>query len=468
MSLILWGFKVYCMKKETVLFGAGCLGELAYKYLKSYYDIIYFCDNDENKWGKKINKIEIISPDKLKDHKDTIIIITSMYHKEILQQLLHVGITNVLKFDEWKFGYYVCNYMEDIKVKQVLGNYDINNYLNLLHKNKTNFYIENDVLVLIKNIKLSKENFGIIRQLKKYKDYDNYNEVIFRKKLIDIYGIHVNNIEHTKIYTSKEVKKYKDIYYKDFYFYSYDLLKIPGYILYPSNFNKLNKYPTVILFSGHGKMDQLAFEEKSYQKGAALQLAREGFLVVTMENRGMGKLSYLGDHLRIDAVARLSGGSWYGEIITDALYLIDCISDLKYVDEFNIGVAGVSTGGALSMIASALNEKIKATYVQGYLGSFRTNFGLFNNHCICNNISGILNIGDMHNIAKLIAPRSILYVNGKLDTFNYDDAIKIYQKIKEFYKEKGFEKMVEFKCPEKVGHELSVDLVISYFNDNLF
>ena len=47
----------------------------------------------------------------------------------------------------------------------------------------------------------------------------------------------------------------------------------------------------------------------------------------------------LGDHLRIDAVARLSGGSWYGEIITDALYLIDCISDLKYVDELNIGVA---------------------------------------------------------------------------------------------------------------------------------
>ena len=83
MLLILWGFKVYCMKKETILFGAGCLGELAYKYLKSYYDIIYFCDNDENKWGKKINKIEIISPDKLKDHKDTIIIITSMYHKEI-------------------------------------------------------------------------------------------------------------------------------------------------------------------------------------------------------------------------------------------------------------------------------------------------------------------------------------------------------------------------------------------------
>ena len=40
-------------------------------------------------------------------------------------------------------------------------------------------------------------------------------------------------------------------------------------------------------------MDQLAFEEKSYQKGAALQLAREGFLVVTMENRAMGKLSYL-------------------------------------------------------------------------------------------------------------------------------------------------------------------------------
>jgi|SaaInlStandDraft_1057018.scaffolds.fasta_scaffold01690_13 hypothetical protein len=94
-------------------------------------------------------------------------------------------------------------------------------------------------------------------------------------------------------------------------------------------------------------MDQVAFEKNSYQKGLGASLAKQGFTVYVMEIRDMGKLSYLGDHMRIDAVARMLGGSWYGKITTDALFLLEIVNSKNYFNGY-IGVGGISTGGALS------------------------------------------------------------------------------------------------------------------------
>lgn len=80
------------MKENVILFGASRLGEIAYQYLVDTYNIIFFCDNDKNKWGKKLMGVEIISPNRLRKLENTKIIITSRYHKEILEQLFNVEV----------------------------------------------------------------------------------------------------------------------------------------------------------------------------------------------------------------------------------------------------------------------------------------------------------------------------------------------------------------------------------------
>ena len=148
-------------------------------------------------------------------------------------------------------------------------------------------------------------------------------------------------------------------------------IEIPLICISLPNFDSKNKCPTIIIFSGHGSAKQVAFEENSYQRGAGLALAKRGFLLYIMENRGMGELSHLGNHLRIDAVARIIGGTWYGEVITDALYLVENVVHESNIDHNRIGTTGISTGGALSLIVTALDNRISAAYVQGYLGSFK-------------------------------------------------------------------------------------------------
>jgi|GEM_PF-253966 len=85
-------------KNKVVLFGASKLGEVALNYLGNTCEVIGFCDNDKEKWGKKFNGIEIISPDGLKNFDDIQVIITSQYRDEIACQLIEAGIKNVKSF----------------------------------------------------------------------------------------------------------------------------------------------------------------------------------------------------------------------------------------------------------------------------------------------------------------------------------------------------------------------------------
>ncbi|MDI3546993.1 MAG: hypothetical protein PWR10_645 [Halanaerobiales bacterium] len=88
-------------KVDLILFGASTLGKVAFEILKRKYCIAYFCDNDKRKWGKKINNVEIKSPDYLKENykrDKNEVIITSSYYGEISKQLTEMGINQFKVF----------------------------------------------------------------------------------------------------------------------------------------------------------------------------------------------------------------------------------------------------------------------------------------------------------------------------------------------------------------------------------
>ncbi|SMP52667.1 50S ribosomal protein L11 methyltransferase [Anoxynatronum buryatiense] len=78
---------------QIIIFGASEAGLNFYDQWSHLYNIKCFMDNDPNKWGKKLNGIDIVSPDVL-ESRDTVFV-ASMYYEEIEKQLLEKGLNKI-------------------------------------------------------------------------------------------------------------------------------------------------------------------------------------------------------------------------------------------------------------------------------------------------------------------------------------------------------------------------------------
>ncbi|MCY6959563.1 TDP-N-acetylfucosamine:lipid II N-acetylfucosaminyltransferase [Clostridium brassicae] len=174
-------------KEKIIFFGASKMGEAAYVLLKDNYDIVCFCDNDKNKWGKNFCGVEIISPESLKkdELKNIQVIITSMYYKEIGKQLEMMEIQNYQVFD-FKFRYkeevQYCNerYKE---FKHIIDNSYFNNknHIKNLHLMQDSFYNKKFIEFVNENFLQDEHKFIIIKpsdyELKYIDNIDNYDNV---------------------------------------------------------------------------------------------------------------------------------------------------------------------------------------------------------------------------------------------------------------------------------------------------
>ena len=79
-----------------------------------------------------------------------------------------------------------------------------------------------------------------------------------------------------------------------------------------------------------------------------------------------------------------------------------------------VGCMGISGGGTVTLFATALEPRIRAAMVSGYLNTFRDSIGSLA-HCIDNYVPGILNWAEMHDVAGLIAPRPLFVESGEKD-----------------------------------------------------
>ena len=259
-----------------------------------------------------------------------------------------------------------------------------------------------------------------------------------------------------------------------------ETLSVPAYLLVP---DEIKFASPVMAVQGHGEVNAVLGLYDDYHHSFGLELCRSGFVVLVPELRGFGNLENLAAH---DEGRRLKYWRW-GEhmvytLVTDAILkghtlIGDTIRDLyawgsylgKYVKQDNYAVAGISYGGDLALILSALDNRINKTFASGTLGSMNIIFDKCYNapaHCIPN----ILKYMDRQEIASCIAPRSLCVHYGALDTpspengsasFN-ETAVPSFDEVKKFYGKLGAEDNVSLIISPDLKHEMDNNALIGY------
>jgi dienelactone hydrolase len=206
---------------------------------------------------------------------------------------------------------------------------------------------------------------------------------------------------------------------------------LPVYLLLPKSKSK-TPLPGVVAIHGHGQFgydavvareltDGIDREVKSCNYDYGRQFVRRGYAVVapclTPFGRRLGNRTAYGKN---DACAvtlvrlLLLGKLLMAENLRDILWALELLAQRKAVDAKRLGCVGLSYGGRMTMLAAALEPRIRVAVVSGALNCMQERIG-HRYSCGAQVIPGLLEYGDVPEIAGLIAPRPCLWEIGSRD-----------------------------------------------------
>ena len=261
-------------------------------------------------------------------------------------------------------------------------------------------------------------------------------------------------------------------------------LRVPAYVLIPKN-AKLPAPGIVTLHSHDGfylwgkeklvesNEDEhpylTAFKQRSYGgKGIAAELARRGYIVIAIDMFYWGERRMLLDNdptvyrerprtmteqeIRAfnqrssqneQLVARslfTAGVTWPGVVIWDDIRTLDYLASRPEVDKRRLGCVGLSVGGWRSFLLAALDERIKSAVAVGWMTSLGAQIKqhIINSIGFSFYINGLYHYFDLPDLAALIAPRTVLVINGSQDRLFALDGVKAaFDKIARCYAKAG-------------------------------
>ena len=227
-------------------------------------------------------------------------------------------------------------------------------------------------------------------------------------------------------------------------------VSVLAYVLLPANAQ--TPMPVMICVPGHGRGvdDIVGIDEQGrdrtdkagYQHDFAIQVVEAGMAAVAIEPMAFGcRRDPLNARqgLSRKACEPVAGGALLvGETmiawrVWDVMRTIDYIATRAELDPSRVGCMGISGGGTATLFSAALEPRIRAALVSGYLNTFRDSIGSLA-HCIDNYVPGILNWAEMYDVAGLIAPRPLFIESGEKDSiFPIHASIESFRHVKEIY-----------------------------------
>ena len=196
-------------------------------------------------------------------------------------------------------------------------------------------------------------------------------------------------------------------------------MRVPGWLLVPHE----PRGSGVVALHGHGVgRDEVCGLSSTEDRGAAYAdaLARAGHVVLAPDQRGFGqRADWQPDgiyHCDYDlTLATLLGVTVLGRNVWDAARCLDVLAALPEVDGDRLGVAGLSYGATTSLFLAAVDPRVRATVVAGYLSSWSACARVGWNMCGSQVVPGIARAFDHADLAALVAPRALLAQSGEQD-----------------------------------------------------
>lgn len=230
---------------------------------------------------------------------------------------------------------------------------------------------------------------------------------------------------------------------------TYPGLRMPMYVLIPSS-GTMKPLHAVIACHGHGygsretvglSPDGDSEAQPTYQRNFAIELVKRGFLVAVPELLGFGdrrlKAESTAEHgnscYTISTYLLQFGYTMAGHRVYEVLRALDYLIGRPDVDCRRIGCMGISGGGLVAAFAAALDERINAAVVSGYVNLFKESI-LTIHHCVDNYVPGLNRIAEMPDLVGLIAPRPLLVEAGLYDDiFPIEATRKAFEQIHNIY-----------------------------------
>jgi len=241
-------------------------------------------------------------------------------------------------------------------------------------------------------------------------------------------------------------------------FDSEEFMSVPCIVLKPKNMKSDKSNPAILCSHGHGKFGkdpvagmrsnpEMENDIKLMNYNYAEIMAKAGFLTISPDLRVFGERSdgqnpFPGrDKCNVNFIK----GAILGILtltlnIWDMKCCIDYLETRPEVDPNRIGMMGLSQGGTMTTFTSAVEPRIKAANIMGYVNPWYE-FGIKRaNFCGSQIVPFIHKYFDTDDIAGLIAPRPLLIDMGIYDEcFYLQDLMKGYEGVKKIYEAAGAE-----------------------------
>jgi dienelactone hydrolase len=267
------------------------------------------------------------------------------------------------------------------------------------------------------------------------------------------------------------------------YFNTTPDVRVPAYLLIP----KKAKFPAPALVALHdhggfyfwGKEKIVEMEDehpvmanfkKSYYGGSSIAslLARQGYVVLVIDMFYWGERRMILDadpadwrerpkSITAERIAAFNqrasqseqlvgrtiysaGFTWPGVMFWDDIRSVDYLLTRPEVDKNRIGCVGLSVGGLRSCHLAALDDRIKAAVVVGWMASFPTQLQRHIRSTIGHTkvVPGLYRHLDYPDVASLAMPAALLVINGSRDQlFDLKGVRSSFEKLTACYKKAG-------------------------------
>jgi dienelactone hydrolase len=289
----------------------------------------------------------------------------------------------------------------------------------------------------------------------KFATWGEYKEAA-RKRVLELLHYRPEPVE-AKVEVVEKVER-PDHVREKILFWTTPWFRVPAYVLIPKGLTK--PAPAIVDLHSHGGMF-LFGKEKVIDLGAnhpamteyhqrnyggrptATELVRRGYVVISIDTFGFGERRILVDADRKAGWDRakydletvrllnqqcrakestlvkgltLAGATWPGVVAWDDMRTVDYLLTRPEVDPKRIGCVGISMGGYRAIYLTALDERIRAGCVVGFMSTVKPMIQAhLDTHSWVHFLPGLAGVLDLPDLAALAAPRALLVQQCKQD-----------------------------------------------------